>query len=226
MDVSMLAYRRRQRDDRMGEPKSSNIVWHASGVSRAAREEMRGHRGATLWFTGLSGSGKSTIATLLEQRLFERGCTAYVLDGDNVRHGLNRDLGFSPSDRSENIRRIGEVAKLFTDASVIVLCAFISPFRVDRDRVRAAMRARDFLEIYVRASLEACEARDPKGLYKKARAGSIADMTGIGSPYEPPEHAELVLDTEQADLSTCVATTLAFLEDAGCIPKVPALAAR
>lgn len=203
----------------MAELKSSNIVWHASSVSRAAREQKRGHRGATLWFTGLSGSGKSTIATLLEQRLFERGCTAYVLDGDNMRHGLNRDLGFSPDDRSENIRRIGEVAKLFTDASVIVLCAFISPYRVDRERVRQSMRAGDFMEIYVKASLATCEARDPKGLYKKARAGGIADMTGISSPYEPPERAELVVDTEQADLLTCVSKILALLEGAGCVPK-------
>ncbi|HEX2677479.1 MAG TPA: adenylyl-sulfate kinase [Polyangiales bacterium] len=201
----------------MTEPKSGNITWHASGVSRAERERKRGHRGATLWLTGLSGSGKSTVATLLEQKLLDRGCAAYVLDGDNVRYGLNRDLGFSPEDRSENIRRIGEVAKLFTDAGVIVLCAFISPYRADRDRVRQNLAAGDFVEIYVKASLAACEARDPKGLYKKARAGGISDMTGISSPYEEPLKPELVVDTEQSDLAACVSQVLGFLEKNGYI---------
>ncbi len=203
----------------MQEPRSGNITWHAAAVNRTERERKRGHRGATLWLTGLSGSGKSTLAALLEQRLLDRGCTAYVLDGDNVRYGLNSDLGFSPLDRAENIRRIGEVAKLFTDAGVLVLCAFISPYRVDRARVRAIMADGDFIEVYVQASLAACEQRDPKGLYKKARAGGIADMTGIGSPYEPPENPEIVVDTEHTQLAESADQVLGFLEEKGYIAR-------
>lgn len=202
----------------MQEPKSGNITWHTGAVSREERERKRGHRGATLWLTGLSGSGKSTLATELEQRLLDRGVAAYVLDGDNVRYGLNSDLGFSPDDRRENIRRIGEVAKLFTDAGVVVLCAFISPYRADRDRIRSGMSAGDFIEVHVKASLATCEQRDPKGLYKKARAGGIADMTGIGSPYEAPEHAELTVDTEAESLAENAARVLGFLEEKGYIP--------
>jgi adenylylsulfate kinase len=172
---------------------------------------VRGHRGATLWFTGLSGSGKSTIAAELERRLLTRGCCVYVLDGDNVRHGLSRDLGFSPADRSENNRRIGEVARLFTDACVLCLCAFISPYRADRAEMRARMAPGDFLEIYVRASLAVCEQRDPKGLYKKARAGEIPDMTGIGAPYEEPVTSDLVLDTEQGLIEDNVEEVIEFL---------------
>jgi adenylylsulfate kinase len=198
-------------------PKSGNITWHAGAVSRSQREQARGHRGATLWLTGLSGSGKSTLAAAVEQALMQRGCVAYVLDGDNLRYGLNRDLGFTPTERRENIRRIGEVAKLFTDAGVLVLCAFISPYRQDRDEVRANMSPGDFLEIYVNASLAACEERDPKGLYKKARVGGITDMTGIGSPYEPPERPELLVDSEQQSAQESVAQILGFLEKTGYI---------
>ena len=151
--------------------KATNIVWHETTVSKPEREKINGHRGCTVWLTGLSGSGKSTLANLLEKQLWERGARAYVLDGDNVRHGLNKDLGFSPEDRNENIRRIGEVAKLFTDAGIINITAFISPYRQDRDRVRAIMESGDFVEVYVQCDLAECEKRDPKGLYKKARAG-------------------------------------------------------
>ena len=203
----------------MQQPKSGNITWQHGMVSRADRERVRGHRGAVLWFTGLSGSGKSTVAAELERRLLERGCSTYVLDGDNVRHGLNRDLGFAPEDRSENNRRIGEVAKLFCDACVLCLCAFISPYREDRARLRAGMAQGDFLEIYVRASLAACEQRDPKGLYKKARAGQIPDMTGIGAPYEEPEKPEVVVDTEHGQLEQNVSHLLEFLERHGYIQK-------
>ncbi|MEY4580554.1 MAG: hypothetical protein RL701_5257 [Pseudomonadota bacterium] len=201
----------------MHKPKSTNITWQTGGITRAEREQVRGHRGATLWFTGLSGSGKSTLAAAIERRLLERGCATYLLDGDNVRHGLNRDLGFAPEDRSENNRRIGEVAKLFTDASVLCLCAFISPYREDRARLRAAMPSGDFVEIYVRASLAVCEERDPKGLYKKARAGEIHDMTGIGAPYETPEAPELVLDTESGVIDGNVEEAVRFLEKNGYI---------
>jgi adenylylsulfate kinase len=200
------------------DPKSDNITWHSAGVTREGREQRRGHRGATLWFTGLSGSGKSTLATRVEQALSECGHVAYFLDGDNVRHGLCRDLGFSQEDRTENIRRTGEVAKLFSDAGVLVLCAFISPYRSDRDAVRKNMRAGDFIEIYVQASLATCEARDPKGLYRKARAGGITDMTGIGAPYEAPDHPELTLDTETQSQEEGVARVLGFLRDNGYIP--------
>jgi adenylylsulfate kinase len=202
----------------MQRPKSGNITRYSGGVGRSERVSARGHRGVTLWLTGLSGSGKSTIASEVERRLLERGCAAYVLDGDTVRHGLCRDLGFSPEDRSENNRRIGEVAKLFTDACVLCLCAFISPYRQDRAQLKSGMAPGDFLEIYVRASLETCEARDPKGLYKKARAGQIPDMTGIGAPYEPPEAADLVVDTESAPIDTNVIEVITFLEQNAYIP--------
>ena len=167
---------------------STNITWHAGQVTRAQREAIHGHRGVTLWLTGLSGSGKSTLAHALEHALSERKLSVYVLDGDNVRHGLSGDLGFSPEDRSENLRRIGAVAQLFVDAGLIVLCAFVSPYRADRDRLRSAMAPADFVEIHVQASLETCRARDPKGLYEKAASGAISDLTGVGSPYEPPDH--------------------------------------
>jgi adenylylsulfate kinase len=201
----------------MQQPKSRNIAWHTSGVTRAERELVRGHKGAAVWFTGLSGSGKSTIASSVEHELLKLGCAAYVLDGDNVRHGLCRDLGFSPEDRDENIRRIGEVAKLFVDANVLCLCAFISPYQSMRARLRTTLGTRDFVEIYVRASLRTCEERDPKGLYKKAREGKISDMTGIGSPYEPPEDPELVLDTERSTVDESVQQVLGFLRKNGYI---------
>jgi adenylylsulfate kinase len=201
----------------MQQPKSRNITWQSGVVERADRERVRGHRGAAVWFTGLSGSGKSTIAALVEQALLERSCATYVLDGDNVRHGLCRDLGFSPEDRAENIRRIGEVAKLFVDANVLCMCAFISPYRAVRARLRESLASGDFVEIYVKASLLACEQRDPKGLYKKAREGKISDMTGIGSPYEPPEDPELVLDTESSTPDESVQQVLGFLQKNGYI---------
>lgn len=176
---------------------SANITWHEGHVTRDDRQRLLGQRGVTLWMTGLSGSGKSTIACLVERMLIERGRLAYRLDGDNVRHGLNANLGFSPADRQENIRRIGEVARLFTDAGIITIASFISPYQRDRDVVRALMPEGDFIEIHVHASLAAAEARDPKGLYKKARAGQIKGFTGIDDPYEPPTSPEITINTEQ-----------------------------
>jgi len=183
---------------------SGNVVWHRSGLSRAQREAANGHRGAIVWFTGFSGSGKSTLAHAVEEVLARHGCRTYVLDGDNVRHGLCGDLGFSEKDRQENIRRVGEVAKLFMDAGIIVLTAFISPYRADRRRARAMAGADDFIEVHCNAAIAVCEARDVKQLYKKARAGEITEFTGISSPYEAPEAAELVLDTGVMSLDNCV----------------------
>ena len=199
----------------MAEQKSTNITWHEGSVSRADREKRLGQRGVTIWLTGLSGSGKSTIAVAAERELVERGRAAYVLDGDNIRHGLNKNLGFSPEDRTENIRRIGEVAKLFTDAGIIVLTSFISPYRADRDAVRALHEEGDFIEAYVSASLETCEGRDVKGLYQKARAGEIPEFTGISAPYEEPEKPELVVDTNSQSVEESVAAVLSFLESGG-----------
>ncbi len=193
-------------------PKSRNIVWHPGAVKREDREQICGHRGATLWLTGLSGSGKSTIAVELEKQLWDRGVHAYTLDGDNVRHGLNKDLGFSPADRTENIRRIGEVAKLFTEAGMIAITAFISPYRADRDQVRALMRPGDFIEVYVECALDVCEQRDPKGLYKKARAGQIPEFTGISAPYEAPPTPELTIPSDRLSVDESVVRLLAHLE--------------
>ena len=199
----------------MSEIKATNITWHEGNVTRAEREKRLGQRGVTVWLTGLSGSGKSTIAVAAEGALHERGRTAYVLDGDNVRHGLNQNLGFSPEDRTENIRRIGEVAKLFTDAGIVTLTSFISPYRADRDAVREIMAPGDFVEVLVDASVETCEGRDVKGLYKKARAGEIPEFTGISAPYEAPEKPELVLDTNVQSVEESVAALIAYLEDKG-----------
>lgn len=174
--------------------KSTNITWHHADIGKEDRERMNGHKAAVLWFTGLSGSGKSTVAHAVENALFELGCRTYVLDGDNIRHGLNKNLGFSPEDREENIRRIGEVANLFIQAGVIAITAFISPYRADRDKARA-IAGKDFIEVYVKCDLSVCEERDTKGLYKKARAGEIKEFTGINAPYEEPLNAELVIDT-------------------------------
>ena len=196
-------------------PKSENIFWHEGHITRADRERLHGHRGVTIWFTGLSGSGKSTLARAAEEALFERGCQVYVLDGDNIRHGLNRDLGFSPADRTENIRRIGEVAKLFTDFGAIVLTAFISPYREDRNTARAVHAEGDFVEVFVDCSLNVCEQRDTKGLYKKARRGEIREFTGISAPYEPPEAAELTLNTAENSVEECVAQLLDYLKENG-----------
>lgn len=183
---------------------TSNIVWHKATVTRKRREAQNKHRGAIIWFTGLSGAGKSTLAHAVEEKLHQMGCRTFVLDGDNVRHGLCGDLGFSDHDRVENIRRIGEVAKLFMEAGVIVLTAFISPFRADRERVRGMVKNGEFIEIYCDSAIEICENRDVKGLYKKARAGQILEFTGISSPYEPPENAELTINTGETELEFCV----------------------
>ena len=197
---------------------STNIAWHHASVDRAARAEQRGHRSAILWFTGLSGAGKSTLANAVNQALFERGLATYVLDGDNVRHGLCKDLGFSDADREENIRRIGEVAKLFLDSGVIVLTAFVSPFRADRDKARALVDEGDFIEVFCSADLGVCEERDTKGLYAKARAGEIKEFTGISSPYEAPEKPELSVDTGAAALEACVDQVVNSLIERGIIP--------
>ncbi|MFO7588440.1 MAG: adenylyl-sulfate kinase [Gemmatimonadota bacterium] len=199
--------------------RATNVHWHENHVLREDRERKQGHAGAVVWFTGLSGSGKSTLANELDWRLFERGVGSYVLDGDNIRHGLNSDLGFSPEDRTENIRRIGEVAKLFVDAGMVALTAFISPYREDRDRVRKLMaRPGDFMEVHVHAPLEVCEERDPKGLYRKARAGEIPEFTGISAPYEEPTAPELVVNTAEVGVDGCVETVLALLVERGVVP--------
>jgi len=203
----------------MATPTSRNIVWHHGAVTRAERETLLGHKSCTIWLTGLSASGKSTLAVALEKALWDRGIRAYVLDGDNVRHGLNKDLGFSPADRTENIRRIGEVAKLFTDAGVINVTAFISPYRADRDQVRAIMNEGDFIEAHVECPIEICEQRDPKGLYRKARAGQIPEFTGISAPYEPPLKPELTLRTDLESESESLAKIISYLENRGYIPR-------
>ena len=199
-------------------PLSSNVVWHHATVTRARREAQNGHRGAILWFTGLSGAGKSTLAHAVEERLHQQGCRTFVLDGDNVRHGLCGDLSFSNEDRVENIRRVGEVAKLFMEAGVIVLTAFISPFRAERERVRGMVEHGGFLEIYCNSPLEICETRDAKGLYKKARAGQIPAFTGISSPYETPEKPELIVNTGAAELEACVEQVLSEMVHRGILP--------
>ncbi len=196
--------------------KATNITWHEGGVTRADRERQNGHRGAVIWFTGLSASGKSTLAHGVEEALFARSCRTYVLDGDNVRHRLNKDLGFSPEDRVENIRRIGEVASLFCDVGVIALTAFISPYRADRDKARAIVQD-SFIEVYVKCDLDVCEARDPKGLYKKARAGEVREFTGISAPYEEPVKPELVVDTSHQSLEDSTAEVMAYLEARGVL---------
>ncbi|QPD03441.1 MAG: Adenylyl-sulfate kinase [Candidatus Nitrospira kreftii] len=194
---------------------SKNVVWHHATVTRARREVQNGHRSAIVWFTGLSGSGKSTLAHAVEDHLHQRGCRSFVLDGDNVRHGLCGDLGFSAQDRQENIRRIGEMAKLFMEAGVIVLTAFISPYRADRERVRGMVECGDFIEIYCDAPIEVCEARDVKGMYKKARAGLISEFTGISSPYEIPENPEITVETGRFDLDVCVQQVMGEMERCG-----------
>jgi adenylylsulfate kinase len=199
----------------LAERKSTHITWHDGRIGRRERETLLKQRGATIWLTGLSGSGKSTLAVTAEAALVERGHLAYVLDGDNVRHGLNSNLGFSPEDRTENIRRIGEVARLFTDTGVIVFTSFISPYRADRDAARALFDGGDFIEVHLDASVETCETRDPKGLYKKARAGEIPAFTGISAPYEPPENPELVLDTGSLSVDESVSRIIEYLEEKG-----------
>ena len=205
----------------MVRPKSRNLTWDAGSVGPEARRRLLGHGGAVVWLTGLSGSGKSTIARALESRLVSSGCLAYVLDGDNVRHGLNADLGFEEADRAENIRRIGEVAALFADAGVVLIAAFISPYREARRRAREAAGPGRFVEVHLDAPLELCEARDPKQLYLRARAGEIAGFTGIDAPYEPPERAELVLKTGETSLEGCVERILQRLVAAGVLSEAP-----
>ncbi len=196
---------------------SSNVVWHHATIDRQRREALNGHKSVILWFTGLSGSGKSTLAHAVEEQLYEMKCRTFVLDGDNIRHGLCGDLGFSDDDRVENIRRIGEVAKLFLEAGVITLTAFISPFRSDRERVRNLVPHGDFLEIYCRCPLEICEERDVKGLYKKARAGEIKAFTGIDSPYEEPLAPELAVDTGSESLEESTVKVIELLKSRGIL---------
>ncbi|MGG1632682.1 adenylyl-sulfate kinase [Rossellomorea sp. NRS-1567] len=192
--------------------KTENIVWHETAITKQERSKKNGHKSFILWFTGLSASGKSTVANALSHSLFELGNQVYVLDGDNVRHGLNHDLGFKEEDRKENIRRIGEVSKLFIDSGQIVLTAFISPYREDRALVRNLVETDEFIEVYVHCSLEECEKRDPKGLYKKARNKEITHFTGISAPYEAPERPEVVLDTEKHSTEECVEYLLTVLK--------------
>jgi adenylylsulfate kinase len=199
----------------MTEQKATNVTWHDHKVTKAERFQLNGHKGAVLWFTGLSACGKSTIANTVDHLLHSQGKHSYVLDGDNIRMGLNKNLGFSADDRAENIRRIGEVAKLFAETGTFTLTAFISPYRADRDKVRAILPAGDFIEIYVNASLETCEKRDPKGLYKKARAGELKNFTGIDDPYEAPEKPELVLDSDNKGIDELAQEVVDFLKKQG-----------
>lgn len=201
-------------------PVSSNVVWHNATVTRTRRETQNKHRGAIIWFTGLSGAGKSTLAHSVEEALHLRGCHTFVLDGDNVRHGLCGDLDFSHQSREENIRRIGEVAKLFMEAGVIVLTAFISPYRADRQRVRNMVAHGDFIEVYCDSSIEVCEARDVKGMYKKARAGLIGEFTGISSPYEHPKNPEITTHTGSDEIADCAQRVLDEMVLRGIIPRI------
>ena len=198
--------------------KAGNITWHHGLVPAEERQRRLGQRGCVVWLTGLSGSGKSTIARALEARLMAAGRVAYVLDGDNIRHGLNSDLGFSPEDRDENIRRIGEVARLFADAGILVMTAFISPYIKDRDQARSLLPEGRFIEIYCACSLDKCEERDPKGLYQKARSGEIKEFTGISAPYEAPQNPELVIQTDTLTLHESADEIIRFLEEKGLVP--------
>jgi len=201
----------------MKEQKATNVVWHDHAVEREKREQLLKQKGVVLWFTGLSGSGKSTVANEVAHKLQKREKLAYILDGDNIRHGLNKDLGFSPEDRKENIRRISEVANLFADAGLITITAFISPYAKDRNFCRELAGEGRFLEIYAKASLETCEKRDPKGMYKKARAGEIKEFTGINAPYEEPENPELITDTDKETVEESAEKVLKKLEELGFI---------
>jgi adenylylsulfate kinase len=198
-------------------PISTNVQWQQIQVTRQEREQQNGHRACILWFTGFSGAGKSTLAQALDQFLFQYSIRSFVLDGDNVRHGLCGDLGFSNNDRGENIRRVGEVAKLFLDAGVIVITAFISPFRQDRVRVRSLVADQDFIEVFCSCPLDVCEKRDVKGLYKKARSGAIANFTGLTSPYEEPERPEIVVNTSEQPIEECVGVIVDYLLRGGYI---------
>ncbi|MGW7976941.1 adenylyl-sulfate kinase [Staphylococcus xylosus] len=191
---------------------SKNITWHASEVTKEERQQRKKHKSAVIWFTGLSGSGKSTISVALEKALYDQQVHTYRLDGDNVRHGLNKNLGFSPDDRTENIRRIGEVSKLMVDAGLVTVTAFISPYQADRDVVRELLTEDEFIEVYTSCSLDECEARDPKGLYQKARNGEIQGFTGINAPYEEPQNPEIVIDTEQYSVEDAVTQIIDYLK--------------
>ncbi|MEH7119960.1 adenylyl-sulfate kinase [Neobacillus vireti] len=197
--------------------KATNITWHSATVTKADRHSQNGHGSCVLWFTGLSGSGKSTIANAVSGELYRQGISEYVLDGDNIRHGLNKDLGFSDYDRTENIRRIGEVAKLFVDSGTIVTTAFISPFRSDRDQVRALFEEGEFIEVFIDCPLDQCEARDPKKLYEKARRGEIKDFTGIDSPYEAPERPEVTIRSDKLSVEESVQQILQYLQEKNII---------
>lgn len=204
----------------MNEQKSTNVVWHDHKVKREERGQLLKQKGVILWFTGLSGSGKSTVANEVAYKLHEKGKLAYILDGDNIRHGLNKNLGFSPEDRKENIRRISEVANLFADAGIITITAFISPYAKDRNFCRELAGEGRFLEIFAKASLETCEKRDPKGMYKKARAGEIKDFTGIDAPYEAPENPEMIVDTDKETVDESAEKVLKKLEELGLLKWV------
>ncbi|KPK53109.1 MAG: adenylylsulfate kinase [Thiotrichales bacterium SG8_50] len=205
--------------DAPGKLATPNVVWHHATVTRARRETLNCHKGAVIWFTGLSGAGKSTLAHTVEEKLHQMGCRTFVFDGDNVRHGLCGDLSFSPEDRRENIRRIGEMTRLFLDAGIIAMTAFISPYRADRARVRAIVGPADFIEIHCDCPIEVCEQRDVKGMYKKARQGLIKDFTGISAPYEAPTSPDLRLDTGTDPLDDCAERVIALLADRGVIPR-------
>ncbi|MFQ6070046.1 MAG: adenylyl-sulfate kinase [Candidatus Aminicenantales bacterium] len=201
----------------MREQKATNITWHEGKISKKEREKLLKQKGVVIWFTGLPSSGKSTIARAVEEKLFQRGHLSFVLDGDNIRHGLNKNLGFSPQDREENIRRIGEVAKLFAQAGIITMTAFISPYRADRDRARQLLEQGEFFEVFVKVPLDVAEKRDPKGLYKKARLGEIKDFTGISAPYEEPLQPELVIDTSSLTVEQSRDLIVSLLEKNGVI---------
>ncbi len=201
----------------MAEQKATNITWHIGEVTKKDREKVLGQKGVVLWFTGLSGSGKSTLAHAVEKMIFDTGHLSFVLDGDNVRHGLNKNLGFSPKDREENIRRIGEVAKLFADCGVITMTAFISPYKKDRMKVRELLDEGEFIEIYVKVPLDVAEERDPKGLYKKARASEIKEFTGLTAPYEEPEDPEIMIDTSETSLEDSAKQVIDYLKDNGIL---------
>ncbi len=201
----------------MAGQKATNIKWHHGKIIKEDRVKLLNQKGVTIWLTGLSGSGKSTIAVELEHALIENRHQAYILDGDNIRHGLNKNLGFSPEDRTENIRRIGEVAKLFTDAGIITIAAFISPYREDRDAVRKLLNDGEFIEVYVECPLDVCEERDTKGLYKKARAGEVKDFTGISAPYEEPLNPELTIDSSKQTVEESTRAILNYLEEKGYV---------
>ena len=201
----------------MTQQKATNIKWHHGKITKEDRIKLMKQKGVTIWLTGLSGSGKSTIAAELEHALLENGHQAYILDGDNIRHGLNKNLGFSPEDRSENIRRIGEVAKLFTDANIITITAFISPYRQDRENARKLQKNGEFIEVYVKCPLEVCEQRDTKGLYKKARAGEVKEFTGISAPYEEPLNHEITIDTSKMPVEESTRAIIKYLEETGYV---------